>query len=495
MPAKWLPVIMQGTSDEIFVVDGASLRVLHASDAACSSTRRTVNELRTLTLYDLCDPAVASDAELKLRSLNRKNPAASLDTVLVRKDGSRCPISLRLSVSSARKNSAIIAIGKARAAPEDVEAPGQSQPHFDAIVANTPGLVFQFLLQADGAISFPYLSEGCQALLGISPESLRADPTRLSALVLPEDRDSYGSSMTTSASSLRSWNWEGRIWIDAWKDIKWINLRATPRATRDGVQWDGIMTNITQSKIEEMEIKRSRARLAELSAHVEQVKEQERTRIAREIHDDLGGNLTAIKMALTILARRLPSDNSDLAEKTAYVELLVDRTIEAAHRIASDLRPSILDCGIVAALEWQAGEFSTQLGIPCKFESNAVEIDLHPDQATAIFRISQEALTNIAKHANASWVGMQLTRTKNSLQLMISDDGKGMDAADRLKPQSFGIRGMIERANSLGGKLTIGPSPQGGNLVTVQLPLSLLADNANNINYRQLSSSSLDYHA
>lgn len=463
---------MQGSSDEIYVLDGGSLHVLNASHAACANLRRAAGELRHLKLTELCHPSAAASAERKLRSLKRDGARAFLDTVMVRKDGSHFPISFELFASTSTEGKAIIAIGRTRAENEEGEALGHKS-HFDAIVANTPGLVYQFMRQADGSISFPYLSDGCQALLGVSPESLRADPSLLTGLILPEDLASYNASMSTSARTLRSWNWVGRIWIDEWKDIKWINLRATPRAMRDGgVQWDGIMTNITKSKLEEMEIKRSRARLAELSAHIEQVKEQERTRISREIHDDLGGNLTAIKMALTLLAHRLPADNADLAEKAAYVDLLVDRTIEAAHRIAIDLRPSILDCGIVAALDWQAGEFTTQLGIPCRFESNAVEINLNPDQATAIFRISQEALTNIAKHANAASVDMQLLRTKNSLQLKISDDGKGLDASDRLKPQSFGIRGMIERANSLGGKLTITPSPQGGNMVDVKIPLA-----------------------
>jgi len=154
------------------------------------------------------------------------------------------------------------------------------------------------------------------------------------------------------------------------------------------------------------------------------------------------------------------------------VDVLVDRTIEAAHRIASDLRPGILDFGIVAALEWQAKEFEAQVGIPCSFLSNVPEINLHSDQATAIFRIFQEALTNIAKHANASQVKVELLRAKNNLQLKITDNGKGIDATDRLKPQSFGIRGMIERTESLGGKLTIGSTPQGGNQVTVKIPLS-----------------------
>ncbi|HEX8407143.1 MAG TPA: histidine kinase, partial [Duganella sp.] len=186
---------------------------------------------------------------------------------------------------------------------------------FDAIVSNTPGLVYQFVLHADGAVSFPYLSDGCLALLGVTAADLHAQPGRFLDLILPDDRRAYSDAMQASASGLWSWNWEGRIWIDAWKDVKWINLRATPHALGDGgVRWDGMMTNITESKLEQLEVRQSRARLAELSAHTDRVKEQERTRIAREIHDELGGNLTAIKMALAMLSARLDDRDPVLRE-------------------------------------------------------------------------------------------------------------------------------------------------------------------------------------
>ena len=231
------------------------------------------------------------------------------------------------------------------------------------------------------------------------------------------------------------------------------------------------MTNITQSKLEEEEIKRSRAQLAELSAHVNQVKEQERTRIAREIHDDLGGNLTAIKMSLALLARRLPPE-AQLGDKAEYLDSLVDRTIESVHRISGDLRPSILDFGLVAAIDWQATEFEKQTGIGCGFEANRKDIVLHPDQATALFRIFQEALTNISKHAQATQVRVELVRGTRNVRLQIADNGCGIATRDRMKPKSFGIRGMIERASALGGDLSVSSGPEGGSVVSVKVPLA-----------------------
>lgn len=341
-----------------------------------------------------------------------------------------------------------------------------------AIASNTPGLVYQFLLRDDGSQAFPYVSRACASLLGISAARLRNDPSLLLQLIEPEDRQSYLGTMQASASRLASWNWEGRIWIETWHDIKWINLRATPRRIDGvGVQWEGLMTNITQGKKAEQDILRSRRQLEELSAHVERVKEQERTRIAREIHDDLGGNLTAIKMALSQLTRRLPEGETMLREKADYVDALVDRTIEAAHRISRDLRPSTLDLGIVAAIAWQAQEFEKQLAIPCVIDGPEDDIDLSPDQANGLFRIFQETLTNISKHAGATRVDVRLAIEEDSVALDVVDNGRGLATADRKKPKSFGIRGMIERAHALGGVLTVSDPGQGCK-VAVRLPLS-----------------------
>jgi signal transduction histidine kinase len=356
-------------------------------------------------------------------------------------------------------------------APAIAAALRQAEARFDAIVRNTPGLVYQFVRYADGRVDFPYLSEGCQALLGLTAAELHAQPERFFELILDQDRPSCVDAMLASAAALWSWNWEGRIWVDAWKDVKWINLRCTPHTLPDGdgVRWDGIMTNITESKLEQLEVHQSRARLAELTAHIETVKEQERTRIAREIHDDLGGNLTAIKMALAMLSSRLPAGDPALRDKAAYVDALVDRTIDAVHRISLDLRPSILDFGLVAALEWQVKEFGTQAGIDCRFSSAVAELELAPDRASALFRIVQEALTNIAKHARASRVSVRLSGTRQCINLKITDNGAGIGPADRAKPQSFGLRGMAERAAALGGTLALSHAPGGGTVVAIKI--------------------------
>jgi len=177
-------------------------------------------------------------------------------------------------------------------------------------------------------------------------------------------------------------------------------------------------------------------------------------------------------MALALLVRRLPDQDSDLLEKASYVDSLIDRSIDAVHRISGDLRPAVLDFGLIAAIEWHAKEFEKQMGILCEVSSNVEEIDLDVDQATALFRIFQEALTNVSKHADASRVEVRLIRTIDHLRLEIADNGKGMAPVDRVKEKSFGLRGMKERALALGGQLTIDAAPFGGTVIVMNMPMS-----------------------
>jgi two-component system, NarL family, sensor histidine kinase UhpB len=449
--------IWQATRSQLFLIDPLALRLAGANPAARNATGHEDG-----TPFAALAPALPReqfDAAL--------DSGAIVSTALARADGTRYRVSLRLARVHHEGSDRVLAIAEDETPAEALQ---RVQSRFQAIVSHTPGLVYQFRREPDGRVSFPYLSDGCQALLGLPAAELAAQPERFALLVLEEDRQSYLDSMTSSAGTLWSWNWEGRIWIEAWKDVKWINLRATPHVLPGGaVQWEGIMTNITESKLEQMEVRASRARLAELTAHIEKVKEQERTRIAREIHDDLGGNLTAIKMALAMLAARLPEGDTVLADKAAYVDQLADRTIDAVHRITLDLRPSILDFGLVAALEWQVKEFAAQAGLACTFQSNEKDVELDPDQAAALFRIVQEALTNIAKHAYATSVAVRLHSTRQHVGVKITDNGRGIRAADRAKPGSFGLRGMAERARALGGTLNLSHAPGGGTVVAIRI--------------------------
>ena len=348
-----------------------------------------------------------------------------------------------------------------------------------AIVSNAPGMVFQYVQGEDGQYILSFVSDQCFNLLGITVESLQANPAQFLEIVLREDRESLRRSKAQSVADLSIWNWEGRLWIESFHDVKWVSLRASPRREKGvGVIWEGIIINITQSRLRELELKKSHERLREVSAHVLAAREHERIRIAQEIHDDLGGNLTAIKIDLDWLGRHLSDDDSVLLEKIRTIDQLVDRTIDSIRRMSRDLRPGIMDFGIVAAIEWEAGEFSKRLGIPCEVAWTQEDIELEQDAAVAVFRIFQEALTNIAKHGRASHVWVRLDANaadgqfQGQLELEVRDNGRGIAASDTGKFNSFGIRGMIERAGLLNGKLTVSGAPGQGTTVHLSIPLT-----------------------
>ena len=347
----------------------------------------------------------------------------------------------------------------------------KSEALFQAITCNLPGVVFQFLSTDNNQISFPYVSDASETLLGLSPQKLMDNPRLFPELVLPDDRESYHQLMITSAEQLSTWNWEGCIQVKGDSDIKWISLRATPRRMPDGATlWDGIMINITRNKLAEREIARSREQLAELSSYLQKVKEQERARIAREIHDDIGGTLTAIKCELFPCMDTTPRKPEFYQQKAKSIESLVDRVIDSTRRISLDLRPGILDCGIAAAVQWQAKEFSDRTGIACKVSCEDDEILLDSDLAIAIFRVFQETLTNISKHANASRIQVKLVELDGVILLEVIDNGRGITSVDMEKQDSFGIRGMRERCQQLKGNFHISGDPEKGTKVTILIP-------------------------
>jgi signal transduction histidine kinase len=363
----------------------------------------------------------------------------------------------------------------------------ENEARFRAIASNIPGTVYQFMLRADGVASFPYVSDDCNRLLGLGPESLQEDADAFRELIVRGDRETYDSALKRSAESLADLNWEGRIQLPGGDEIKWINLRSSPRPVGNGaLLWEGVIWNITQSKLAEAEILRSRAALQELSDHVQKVKEDERARIAREIHDDIGGNLTAIKIDLLWLTNRLPGEMKPLHEKAGAIERLVDRTMETTQRISRDLRPGILDLGLIAAIEWQAEEFQRRMNIACEVVASDDDVDLDQDVCIAIFRIFQETLTNISKYAQATRVDISLVVGEDVVVLEVSDNGKGIARDQLAKPGSFGIRGMQERARSLGGNVEIEGIAGVGTRIKVEIPLAVSAPAEPVINQKAL---------
>ncbi|GAB1233304.1 ATP-binding protein [Ferrigenium sp. UT5] len=346
----------------------------------------------------------------------------------------------------------------------------ESQARMHAFIADLPGMAYQIRLDAHGAITFPYVSEGCQPLLVVESQELTAEPGLFERMLHPEDAAGYRASMLYSAEHLTFWNWEGRLLTPPNGEIKWINLRCSPRRAEDCVLWEGIMLNITQSKLTAAELLQSQQRLHELSAHIEDAREQERIAIAREVHDDLGSLLTATKLDVAWLSSHL-KDAPKLERKVRDIESLIDKCTRAASNISRSLRPSALDTfGIVAAIENEAQEFSQRSGIPYAFEHNDDAMKLSPRIAISLFRIFQEALANITKHAEATRVSIALACHDDRIELTVGDNGRGIRDADRAKPRSFGLRGIFERVAHFGGEARLHSVPGQGTTLSVQLP-------------------------
>jgi two-component system sensor kinase FixL len=226
----------------------------------------------------------------------------------------------------------------------------------------------------------------------------------------------------------------------------------------------GLVRDITERK-------RMENRLRELAVHLEKIKEQERTRIAQEIHDELGGLLTGIKAYINVAIERA-GDRSDPLLRD--VQGLAQDAIETVRRVITDLRPSVLDqLGVWAALEWYVEQVQQRTGLHCTCEiaPQAAELELDTERSTMLFRVAQEALTNVVRHAEASEVRLTAAREKGAVLLTIADNGKGIDKAHLLTKESFGIMGMHERTRGFGGVLTISGTPDKGTVLQLRLPL------------------------
>ena len=468
----WLTDLTQHAEHEIFIMDADTLAFLHVNHAARINLQYSDSEFQQLTAPDLMRDLHVdqlTDIVKQLRSGSVEH--FHTKTAQRRKDGSSYRTGLRLFYLHLNLVPALIAVS-------DNSKAGANEDRLSQIEAHLPGLLFQMRQGTRGCLYFPFLSYACHDLLGITAAKLAAKPAHFFDIILEEDRVSWLAQLQISAQNRTVLNWEGRISIDACKDIKWINLRATPQnCGHQGVQWTGLMTNISQSKKLEEEIRYSRAQLAELNAYVDQTKEDERARIERDLHDDLGGTLSAIKMMMGELWKRLPVDDPDIAERTAYLDSLVDRSLESVHRIAVNLRPGILEAGLVAALEWLAQALQKKTGIPFKFNSNVEDIAIPAAAATVLFRIAQEACNNIRKHAKSSNVNMYLYDGGNELQLEIIDNGCGIAQSDQQKketnPKSFGLRSIKERVSSLSGTMSIASGKEKGTIITICVPLPI----------------------
>jgi signal transduction histidine kinase len=231
---------------------------------------------------------------------------------------------------------------------------------------------------------------------------------------------------------------------------------------------------LAERTLTEQRLRASEENLRALAKHLQSVREEERIHIAREIHDELGQALTGLKFELNSFAKQYESDDADARnEKQQALNVAIDRIINSVRRIASGLRPEVLDeIGLAAAFDWQAREFQRRTGIRCHVNIPAQFTDPDKDRSTALFRIFQELLTNVARHANATRVNVALSEDEAALALCVEDNGRGIKETEVQSPRSLGFLGLRERVLAFGGAIDVKGDEGKGTRVCVSIPVT-----------------------
>ncbi|MDD5170706.1 MAG: PAS domain S-box protein, partial [Syntrophales bacterium] len=231
--------------------------------------------------------------------------------------------------------------------------------------------------------------------------------------------------------------------------------------------------DITERREAKNDLEQSREQLRKLTVHLQSVREQERTVIARELHDELGQLLTALNTNVILLQKKIPPELTVLSERTEAMSGLIDMTMQTLKRIYMSLRPGMLDhLGLTASVSWLTDEFEQREGIACKLKIDPEDMIIGPEISTALYRIFQETLTNISRHAEASRVLIRLKATAKKVQLTVTDNGKGFTQEQQNKPHSFGLLGIRERAAHLGGTVETKGEKGKGTTINVTIPLN-----------------------
>ena len=345
-----------------------------------------------------------------------------------------------------------------------------TEQHFRALIENSVDAIS--LCGPDGTII--YASPSTSQVLGYTPDEL----TRFNAfdLIHPDDKAMMAKHMSELIQSPGvSIRIEARL---RHKDGSWRWLEGTQRNLLEEPSVGAIVNNyrdITGRKQAEEQLRGTTEDLRALSENILSAREQEGARIAREIHDELGSALTSLKWDLEGIDKAIStaSDQSQLSPLRKRIEemtKLMDTTINVVRRIASELRPSVLDdLGLGEALEWQAQQFQERTGIICNCDGSLHDLNLTEEQATAVFRIFQEALTNILRHAQATHVRFVMQEDEDEFRLTITDNGRGITNEEKSGQRSLGLLGMRERAYLIGGTVDISGSKGKGTVVTVRV--------------------------
>jgi PAS domain S-box-containing protein len=318
-----------------------------------------------------------------------------------------------------------------------------------------------------------YVSPSCERITGYKQEEFKKDPELLDKIAFLEDKEIVKKYKIDNNGFKNRISYDFRI-VTKSGETRWMGHASQPVYNLKG-QYLGLRANnrdITDRKLAEEALKRSEEQLRNLAGHLQSVKEDERASIAREIHDELGQSLTALKMDLVWLENKLPDEKKIIAEKIESMRKMTDMTIQSVKRVLANLRPSIIDdLGLSPAIEWQVEEFKKRTGINCITDIKLDGFILENPFSIALFRIFQEILTNIIRHANASCIEIDLSIKSNIINLQVMDNGKGITDKEINGSSGYGLIGIKERVKFLGGETAIIGKPGEGTVISVKIPL------------------------
>jgi PAS domain S-box-containing protein len=441
--------------------------IVYANEAACRSLGRSRKELLSLTISDV-HPLSSREAwesfweEVKVRG------SMAFETEHQTKRGRVFPVEVTANYLEFDGKEYTFAFARDITERKQAEQTlALAEEKYRSLVLNIPDVAWT----VDSMGHLTFVSPNIEKLSGFSATEIVQGGVRLFREGDHLDARRVRASLEALFSRGEAYDVEYRVQR---KSGEWISVhdRAVATYERNGVRYaDGLLSDITERRRAEEERQRSVEQLRALAARLQSIREEERKSVAREIHDQLGQALTAIKVDLSSLVRELPAGEEQQSKRTASILKLVDEAIQSVRRISTELRPGMLDdLGLVATVAWAGEDFEARTGTRCRLDLPQDDIAVDPEQATAIFRIFQEALTNVARHADASEVNVRLAKEGSDLTLEVHDNGKGIAGGKLSTFGSLGILGMRERAMLLGGELTISGPPGNGTTVRVRIP-------------------------
>lgn len=447
--------LLDAATDSIFLHDLEG-NIIYVNDTACKSRGYTREELMGLKLGQLNTPEYARLIGPRIKKL-LETGECMIEAEHFRKDGSIMPIEVHARIIESDGRKLILSVAR------DITERKRAELEYQAVIK---GSMDSFVL-LDNKGNFLDVNDTYCRLIGYNRDTLLNMKVQdVEAVEKPEDTALRIQRVIKSGSDsfeTRHRRKDGRI-VD-------IEVSSNYRDVGGG-RFFSFCRDITERKKADEELKKSREELRSLARSLQTVREEERKRIARDVHDELGQALTVLHFDLSCIEEMLDKEQKPVIEKTRQALSLVDSTIDKVQRISWELRPTVLDdLGIAAAVEWQANEFQNRTGIKCKMTFAPDKIIMDKGLAAEIFRIFQEAMTNVARHAGATKVDVRLRRDDSVFTLLVSDNGRGITRKEIENPSSVGLIGMKERVTECKGEINITGKRGKGTTVEITVPV------------------------